>query len=357
MQHKILFADQLRALAIFFVLLAHYFGVFWYDPSILHYTNISPYLVDRTVPAYVPFVNPTFIPYLNWGPLGVDIFFLISGFVIPISLERYTWKQFAIQRILRLYPTYFVGFLFLVSMILLSAYYFHNPFMYHWSTIVKHAIIGGRELASLPSIDTVVWTLEVELKFYILSAIFIVWFKKKSLYIFFIPAMLALLLYYMLPTFFTTIHVIYMYIGTVFYYHFRSQVQTRYAVVIAVCIFLLFSIVYFLLGKGYFPEAYLYQMVANGIYALAIFTLAYYLRRKFTYNRYIGFVSGISYPFYVIHSVSGYVLMFIGIDLGLSPALSMMIALCIIVSVAYLLHRYIEIPSQRLGKKLTKTIK
>jgi len=354
MKQKIVFADQLRVLAVFFVVLAHYFGVFWYDPALLHFTNIFPSTIDRKVPDFVAFVNtPSLLPHRNWGPLGVDIFFLISGFVIPISLERYNWKQFLVQRFLRLYPTYFVAFLFVAFLLLLSSYYFDNTFLYSVKILLIHAILGGREWMNIPIIDTVIWTLEVELKFYFLSALFIVLFHKKSLYIFCIPVVLSLVIYYYLPTYLTLIHVVYMYIGTVFYYHFKAHITTFQAMALTVMIFTLFSLLYLVLGKGFLSLEYLNQMVCNGIYALLIFTIAYILRENFRYNKYLAFVSGISYPFYIIHSVSGYILMAILGDFGLAIFISMPLTLLFLIGIAYALHIWIEMPSQKLGKKLT----
>jgi peptidoglycan/LPS O-acetylase OafA/YrhL len=43
------------------------------------------------------------------GAIGVDIFFVISGFVIALSAERagYDWRRFLIQRLARIVPLYF----------------------------------------------------------------------------------------------------------------------------------------------------------------------------------------------------------------------------------------------------------
>jgi peptidoglycan/LPS O-acetylase OafA/YrhL len=43
------------------------------------------------------------------GKLGVAVFFLVSGFVIPISLTKYDTGAFLIARVLRIYPTYAVA--------------------------------------------------------------------------------------------------------------------------------------------------------------------------------------------------------------------------------------------------------
>ena len=44
-----------------------------------------------------------------WGATGVDLFFMISGFVILLTLERTRdWKEFLVGRFSRLYPAYWV---------------------------------------------------------------------------------------------------------------------------------------------------------------------------------------------------------------------------------------------------------
>lgn len=46
--------------------------------------------------------------FTKFGYLGVDLFFLISGFVILASAINRTCSQFAASRITRLYPTFWV---------------------------------------------------------------------------------------------------------------------------------------------------------------------------------------------------------------------------------------------------------
>lgn len=43
------------------------------------------------------------------GEVSVALFFLISGFVIPMSLRKLTTPQFAFARFLRIYPSYFAS--------------------------------------------------------------------------------------------------------------------------------------------------------------------------------------------------------------------------------------------------------
>lgn len=51
------------------------------------------------------------VEWFNPGQAGVVAFFLVSGFVIPLSLEKgRSLKRFATSRVLRIYPLYLVAF-------------------------------------------------------------------------------------------------------------------------------------------------------------------------------------------------------------------------------------------------------
>ncbi|MET7971372.1 acyltransferase [Micromonospora sp. NPDC005305] len=105
-----------------------------------------------------------------YGWLGVELFFLISGFVICMSSMGHTVGQFATSRIVRLFPAYWVGVL-LTSAVLLI-----------WR--VRPAPSAGEIAVNLTmlqsgvgvrSVDGVYWTLWAELRFYLLFAL-VVWF-------------------------------------------------------------------------------------------------------------------------------------------------------------------------------------
>src|SRR5580692_12667601 len=64
-----------------------------------HYTHWGPYVARR-------------VPYFWWGLQGVDLFFVISGFVILMTASHGTLRDFVISRASRLFPGYWFCALF-----------------------------------------------------------------------------------------------------------------------------------------------------------------------------------------------------------------------------------------------------
>ena len=102
---KIEFANALRGLAALSVIVSHYLGVFWVGAAgAAELTGLS------RAPVPIPAMAELALSFpLNWGPFGVALFFVISGFVIPFSFETYGRLDFIVARLFRIYPTYLTG--------------------------------------------------------------------------------------------------------------------------------------------------------------------------------------------------------------------------------------------------------
>lgn len=100
---------------------------------------------------------------LPWGHLGVNLFFMISGFVIFMTLERTARPMdFVVSRASRLYPAYWVAIALTFGIT-------------HWLGLPGKEVDAASALmnltmvhsfAGVPNVDGVYWTLEVELLFY-----------------------------------------------------------------------------------------------------------------------------------------------------------------------------------------------
>lgn len=98
----------------------------------------------------------------RYGYLGVEFFFMISGYVIFFSARGKSARQFAVSRATRLYPAFWFAVLFTSCV----AYFWGGPRM---SVSLEQMIANLTMMAprlGYPYVDGVYWTLKLELDFY-----------------------------------------------------------------------------------------------------------------------------------------------------------------------------------------------
>jgi peptidoglycan/LPS O-acetylase OafA/YrhL len=107
-----------------------------------------------------------------YGFMGVELFFMISGFVICMSAWDRPLSEFFTSRVARLFPAYVAAVLITatVARLMLPP---GDPGRPDQDTIIANLTML-QSFLGLPNVDTVYWTLAVELKFYLLFAI-VVW--------------------------------------------------------------------------------------------------------------------------------------------------------------------------------------
>jgi peptidoglycan/LPS O-acetylase OafA/YrhL len=107
---------------------------------------------------------PTVQAISRFGFLGVELFFIISGFVILWSASGRTASMFVASRISRLLPSLWTGIaLTTIVLTLLDP----NDAIHDVKTLAANmSMIAG--YVGLPFVDGVYWTLAVEIKFYVL---------------------------------------------------------------------------------------------------------------------------------------------------------------------------------------------
>jgi peptidoglycan/LPS O-acetylase OafA/YrhL len=104
------------------------------------------------------------------GYLGVTIFFVISGFVVPYAMTRrgYTlaaWPRFMVKRLIRLEPTYLVSIALILALGAWDAVCGTPP---TWSAVQIAGHLGyANALLGLPWLNAPYWSLAVEFQFYV----------------------------------------------------------------------------------------------------------------------------------------------------------------------------------------------
>ncbi|MEU8192218.1 acyltransferase [Microbispora amethystogenes] len=116
------------------------------------------------------------------GWFGVMVFFLVSGYIVPASLERRaSLREFWISRFFRLYPLFGIA---AAAMALLALAGWDDPHIW-WTTRPVSLALGHltmlQDLLSMPNLLNVLWTLSYEMAFYLLlTAMFTLGVNRRS---------------------------------------------------------------------------------------------------------------------------------------------------------------------------------
>ena len=147
--------DPLRFGAALCVAVFHLTFWSWAWPS----TGVAPGF-EHYVAADVQFQSTA--PFTWFGWVGVEIFFVISGFVIANSAEKSSAAEFLFGRALRLYPAVWVCATLTFIVLLLFAGGSSSEFIlpYVWAMLLIPKGINGQW------IDCIYWTLAAEMAFY-----------------------------------------------------------------------------------------------------------------------------------------------------------------------------------------------
>ncbi|GAB7182550.1 acyltransferase [Kitasatospora sp. Ki12] len=304
------------------------------------------------------------LPALNrvaaYGWLGVELFFVISGFVICMSCWGKRPGEFFISRVVRLYPGYWAGIALTTTVVLgLKQYARHTA----GDGIDASTVLGNLTMLQTPlgmrHIDGVYWTLWVEMRFYLLFAIVValgLTYRKVVAFcgIWTILAVLApqaqipLLTTMAMPNespFFIAG------IGMYLMYRFGQNL-------------LLWGIVGFswilaLTRLTAIKEVYV-SVLGHGLswnVMAAVVTLAFLLvlgAALGAFNRiqwkWLTVAGALTFPLYLIHQEVGWTLIHFLLTQGLGVSAALVVALVSMLITAYLIHRAVERPGSKVLK-------
>ena len=358
---KLLFAHQLRGIAALLIVITHYFGVYFGAQAVVAGVTVSPDL-HLAAPDWVRHMD---FPYFK-GPFGVALFFLISGFVIPFSLQKNSGAGFLLARAWRIFPTYLACLGIGLLAVYLSSRYWQLPFLLDLHRLLMNALLV-HNLAGVASLDTVNWTLAIELKFYVIAALCWRAMLESKPLVFAAIAAAVITLGLALPSLAglpyghgllaglsTDLnYVLFMLIGTLFYQHYRKLISLPRLAAGTVLLLAAFIAAWrFGTQRDQVPVLAEYY-----VYAVLVFALCYAARGRFRPLRVLDFFADISYPLYVVHALAGYVLLKIAMHRGLDYGYAVCVVLAAVIALAWLLHKTVETTSSAYGKRLAAKLR
>ena len=129
-------------------------------------------------------VNPLADYYVN-GFLGVDFFFVLSGFIIAFTVSKAgtTVSEFIKHRLIRIFPVFWLIFGISYLGVMLVPSLVQHGVSYSPIELVKAFFLVNQDISdgrSNPPIIGVAWTLQHEMLFYSMAALFI-WSRRAAI--------------------------------------------------------------------------------------------------------------------------------------------------------------------------------
>ncbi len=315
-----------------------------------HYTGYGP-AVRRSwgLPAAEAF--PGLFSVTQYGRLGVELFFLISGFVICMSAWGRDLPAFVRSRVTRLFPAYWAAVLLTFTVVaVLSAQYQRVSFT---DLLVNLTMLQTPIGAA--QVDGVYWTLWVEACFYLLFA-FVVWRgldRRRVMTFCFLWLAVAVLCTRakepLVNALVQPTYAPYFIAGIAFYLIHRFGSDLKLWGLVGVCFALSADWVAgdaIAAGKAmgqHMPAAPAVLAVAGFYAVMALVALGRLSRVRW---RWLTTAGLLTYPLYLVHEINGWVL--IHALRGWVPQAPRYLTLAFVTAVmltgAWLLHRLIERP-------------
>lgn len=298
---------------------------------------------------------------IDLGRLGVVLFFLISGFVVPFSIKPASpIRQFVISRVFRLYPAFWASLLCLGAVLFVSG---DGPDL---RTLIANATMAA-PVFKQAWLSGVYWTLFIEILFY---ALVVAMFLSGQLYRGWLVAGLAALLALStagpiaawqafgvsLPIQYVGLHLSFLLSGLLLRLWLIER--QKHAPVLAAALFVVqmaavaMTAHYSLSGDQAFAARTLHAIVLAYLAAFGIFIAT--VRHVPANTRLLGSIAAWSYSIYLFHGLANeLVYSVVPLTGGWSDLLVAGAGLILTLLVSALVFRFIERPFIGLGRRLS----
>lgn len=304
---------------------------------------------------------PEAAPFAIYGYLGVNLFFLISGYVIAWSAEGRDWRDFAVARFVRLYP----GFLICMTVSFLVLAAVRPPWVAVSVTQYAANLLMFAPALKQPFVDGVYWSIILELVFYgwVALALMTGVFQRLKLELVAGWLILSALNEYAFGS--GALRLVFitefapLFAAGILLHHIQTRGRSAEAMVLlAASVVLSTSLMG--VAQSWMHEHYGHSIstgrlaIANlVIHGLVIGAIA--LRNAVPASRAALALGGLTYPLYLLHQNIGYVAIdFAAPHVGRWPAAILVAALMLVLSFAVWL--WLETPARRTSASLLKRL-
>jgi len=294
---------------------------------------------------------------LGPGHFGVELFFIISGFVILMTVEqKKTVRAFAVARMIRLVPAFLAALVLATGLLILWPMPpLDTPTVRQFAANLTMAPSLFQQL----EIDLPYWTLTYELLFYFYMAAILHFGLLRSI------EWLGLVGLAINFIFLATVDV---------ELHRRSAMvlMVHYSTffLIGICLYRIYAgaarpLTYLALGcaiamtalgggeRAFYASGWIYLPLTAAFASLVWFATS-------RHGHWLAwpplvFLGTVSYPLYLVHGVLGFAIIRMGVENGWSTISGVGAAVLLSVAAAVLLHYLVEVPGNRWSRRLLKS--
>ena len=305
-----------------------------------------------------PVAYPELASLAQYGYLGVQLFFMISGFVILMTASSGDLRKFVISRATRLFP----AFWFACTLTFLVILMFGEP---QFSATLKQYLINLTMLAEfvdVPLIDGVYWTLTIELKFYAMIALVLALGRINSIEKILMVWLAATLVLDVIPSSRLSGAIIagqaqFFVAGAVCFLIYHHGASLPRVLTLVAC----WAIAVYreLAGLHWFLQTYHSQLnpiVVATLISLffAIMTLVAFRRTGFVGRRNWIAMGALTYPLYLIHQNIGFII-FQRTNGQVNRYLLLLMIIVAMLMLAFFVHAFVEKKLARVLKRLLQS--
>jgi len=295
----------------------------------------------------------------NLGMIGVLLFFIISGYCMFLAVNKYSQERlryFLVKRFFRLYPAYWASII--TFLVVSSEKYDATTVLYNFTMVQR--------LFSVPNIIGLYWTLFVEIIFYSIIVLLILFdlISRREIVLRFFYGFIILTIFAAGVRYTTTwdmpfAHFLFMatfMLGGVFFFNEQTrQTSTNsffHAAAFLACTWIVSWLVYndATTGVGEMDKVFdTLSYFGNYLFATSLFLIGTLILRINT--RITSYLGAISYSVYLFHII---VMVFLRPFISSSSISSNVWSLALIILTAAFVHHVVEKPFIKLGDNILK---